>query len=258
MARAKYMPAEARKRQIAEVTVELIASSGVQAATISRIAEQVEVSESALYRHFESRHQILLAAMDLVYEFIADFFVYRPGVPVPEQLLHIGRRHTSLVASERYPFFDAFIELLATSPVLGLRQELAARQLVIIDKLADILKQGIADGTVRPEVDPELVSWELHGIYWSEDITHLMGLRRYMEQGFSHALLTQTVERISAPPDGVEKAEWGYVGCTTTLSEGSRKAPSLVMERDSAPKHMVVDEPTEAMNTFDRFHRKRR
>lgn len=172
---------------------------GVGGATISRIAERAGVSESALYRHFESRHEIHLAALDLVYEFLAEFFVYTPGVPVPEQLLEIGRRHTSLVASERYAMFDAFIEFLATPPAVGLRQELASRQLTIINMLADILKQGMADGSIRPEVNPELVAWELHGIYWSEDITHLMGLGRYMEEGFSHTLLEQTVNRISTP-----------------------------------------------------------
>jgi AcrR family transcriptional regulator len=201
------MPAAVRKRQIADVAVELIASDGVEGATIARIAERARVSESALYRHFESRHQILLAAMDLVYEFIAEFFVFRPGVPVPEQLLEIGRRHTSLVASERYAIFDAFIEFLATPPALELRPQMASRQLTIIDMLADILRRGIADGTVQPQVDPELVSWELHGIYWSEDITHLMGLRRYMEDGFSHTLLAQTVDRISTSAGRVRRPE---------------------------------------------------
>jgi hypothetical protein len=52
-----------------------------------------------------------------------------------------------------------------------------------------------------------LVSWELHGIYWSEDITHLMGLRRYMEDGFSHALLAQTVNRIATPEGAIKRSE---------------------------------------------------
>ncbi len=78
------MAGAARKRQTAQVTVEFIALYGVQAATVSQIAERPGVSEPALYRHFENRHHMPLAALDLVFELISDLFVSWQGYSAPE------------------------------------------------------------------------------------------------------------------------------------------------------------------------------
>lgn len=193
------MAASARKKQVAEVTVELIAKYGVQATTVSRIAERAKVSESALYRHFDGRHQILLAALDLVYEWVSNFFV-STNDPVPDQLLSIGNHHSRVVGSGKGTFLYAWFEFVATPPELGLRDEMAARQSVVIETLTNLIEKGKAERTIRQDVDAALVAWELHGIYWSEDITHLMGLRHYIADGLSNALLTQLVARISASP----------------------------------------------------------
>jgi AcrR family transcriptional regulator len=62
------MAAAARRRQIAEITVDIVARYGVQATTTSRIADAAGVTQSALYRHFPSRNAMLLAALDVLYE----------------------------------------------------------------------------------------------------------------------------------------------------------------------------------------------
>jgi AcrR family transcriptional regulator len=201
LARANYMTASARKRQVAEVAIRLIAKYGVQGTTVSRIAEAAGVSESGLYRHFKSRHEILLAALDSVYDRIAEFFVFSSDDPVPERLRSIGKRHSNLVGSGKGTFLYAFFEFVASPPELGLRDEMAARQSTIIDILTSLVDDGKTQGSVRPDVDATLVAWELHGIYWSEDITHLMGLRSYIGDGLSNAQLNQIIERISVPSD---------------------------------------------------------
>ena len=62
------MTADARKRQIVEVTLGLIAKYGLQGATMSRIAAGAGIRQASLYTHFASRRAILLAALDAVYE----------------------------------------------------------------------------------------------------------------------------------------------------------------------------------------------
>lgn len=53
-----------RQKQIIDVCIKLIAEGGIQNLTTKHIAEQVGVSEPALYRHFESKLAILKAILD--------------------------------------------------------------------------------------------------------------------------------------------------------------------------------------------------
>ena len=53
-----------RRKQIVEVAVKLIAEHGIQNLTIKHIASEIGVSEPALYRHFDSKLDILKAMID--------------------------------------------------------------------------------------------------------------------------------------------------------------------------------------------------
>lgn len=61
-----------RRRQIADAALEIIAKKGVAALTTAAIAEQVGVTDGALFRHFESKDAIVLAAIDRVAELVAE------------------------------------------------------------------------------------------------------------------------------------------------------------------------------------------
>ena len=52
-----------RQKEIVEVAIKLIAEGGIQNLTMSNIARQIGVSEPAIYRHFRSKMDILLAML---------------------------------------------------------------------------------------------------------------------------------------------------------------------------------------------------
>lgn len=53
-----------RQIQIMESALELIAEKGIQGLTIKNLSTKIGVSESAIYRHFESKGAILLAILN--------------------------------------------------------------------------------------------------------------------------------------------------------------------------------------------------
>ncbi len=57
---------ETRQREIIEATLELLAESGTQNLTTARIAEQVGISEAALYRHFDGKFDIIGSSIKFV------------------------------------------------------------------------------------------------------------------------------------------------------------------------------------------------
>jgi AcrR family transcriptional regulator len=61
-------PTEARRRQIAGAALDVIAERGLGRFTTQAIAAEVGVTDGTLFRHFASKEEIVLAALDLVEE----------------------------------------------------------------------------------------------------------------------------------------------------------------------------------------------
>ena len=179
----------------------LVARHGVQGTTTSRIAAAVGVSEAALYRHFDSRTEILLAALDLVYERIFRVIHSADQENVIERLRGIARVHSRVLPSETDGFVYPLFEFVAAAPEVGLREALAERQRRAIKAIADIIDEGKAQGTIVPEADSAQVAWELTGAYWTRDISYLMGLTEYLEVNRGEQMLTRILDSISAPRD---------------------------------------------------------
>ncbi|MBD3384360.1 TetR family transcriptional regulator [candidate division KSB1 bacterium] len=52
-----------RQKEIVNVAIRLIAGKGMPYLTIKHIAEEIGISEPAIYRHFDSKHDILMAVL---------------------------------------------------------------------------------------------------------------------------------------------------------------------------------------------------
>jgi len=53
-----------RQAEIIEKSIGLIANKGIQGLTIRNLSQEISISESAIYRHFTSKTEILLAILD--------------------------------------------------------------------------------------------------------------------------------------------------------------------------------------------------
>ncbi|MBN1271439.1 MAG: TetR/AcrR family transcriptional regulator [Candidatus Aminicenantes bacterium] len=55
---------ESRKKEIIETTLEIVDKNGIKGMTVARIAKKVGFAESALYRHFKSKKEIIEFIID--------------------------------------------------------------------------------------------------------------------------------------------------------------------------------------------------
>lgn len=53
----------ARQKEIIRAAIELIAESGIQSVTIKKLSQKIGIAESAIYRHFENKLEILLGIL---------------------------------------------------------------------------------------------------------------------------------------------------------------------------------------------------
>ena len=177
--------------------MEVVAKYGVQGTTTSRIAAAAGVSEATLYRHFSSRTEMLLAALDLVYERVFKVIHSADQENALDRLRAIGRLHSVIVSSEIEGYVYPLFEFAAAPPEVGLRDALAERERSSIQALEAILEEGKVQGIVRPEVDTEQLAWEIVGVYWAQDISYLMGLTEYSGADRVQRMLERVLESIS-------------------------------------------------------------
>ena len=96
-------PTEERRRQIADAALKIIAERGLGRFTTQAIAAEIGVTDATLFRHFASKEDIVLAALDRVEERL--FAGFPPEDPDP------------LVRLERFFRFRA--SLVGANPVIA-------------------------------------------------------------------------------------------------------------------------------------------
>ncbi len=176
------MTAEARKRQIVEVTLGLIAKYGLQGATMSRIAAGAGIRQASLYTHFDSRRDILLAALDAVYEKVYASREASLQANTLERLRQMCDHHLELWATqgERHHAHQ-LLEFIAGARSEGLREALAAKHRESIEEFARLVRDGQNEGLIPAYVDAEQVAWLVNGWAFAGDVAHLMGFKQFLE-----------------------------------------------------------------------------
>ena len=192
------MSAVDRRRQITQVALEVVSREGIQGTTTALVAEAAGISAASIYKHFRTRNELLLAALDLLYDQIEEtVFESSAGLPMPERLRSVTALHSGLVSSGRGSFVFPLFEFLAAPPEMGLREAQGVRQLRVIENLARVIEQAKAEGLAQPDVDSEQIAWELHAVFWAEDISHLLGLQQFVSAGRSRTIFNRILARIS-------------------------------------------------------------
>ncbi len=199
MAVRRRLGHEERRAQILDLTIASVAENGVQGTTLSRIATGAGITTPALYAHFENRREILLAALDVLFELRTLPHRYPMEGNALERLRGIGHRHTQLLSEENDRSVLALFEFIAAPPEEGLREALGEKHLLLVGDIAGIVRAGQKDGSIRDDADPEQTAWMIVGRAWTEDITHLMGVSEAWNEERSKKMLELILESVAAP-----------------------------------------------------------
>lgn len=195
------MTADARRRQIVEVTLDLIGKYGLRGATMSRIAAGAGIRQASLYTHFESRRAILLAALDVVYEKI---YASRETLNHENSLGRLREmcdHHLELWAAqgERH-HAHLLLEFIAGARSEGLGEILAEKHLVSLEQFTRVVEDGKQEGKIPEHVDPAQVSWLITGWAFAGDVAHQMGFRSFFDPSIVVHWLDVIFESFAAEP----------------------------------------------------------
>ena len=192
----RRMTGEERRKSIAETTVELVASNGVRGATTARIAAAEGISERALYKHYASRREILLAAHDCLLERAnRSLHDYRQANAI-EYLRAAAQYHWPSEQEFAYPLFEFF----ASSAEENLREALKTRHEADVAFVRNIVDEGKGQGIVRPEINSELAAWQFWAVCWAQDLSYMLGFDEFGSSGLSSLMIESYLDSIAVGP----------------------------------------------------------
>lgn len=138
---------------------DLMTEHGVLAVTLEAIAERADVAVQTIYNRVGGRNAVMLAVAEQAYQatrkYLDDAFD-SPGT-VAERLQRIAFAYVMFGVTRPQEF-----RWLAFPPVDAPAQErVVAMVTEQTGRLADLLREGIADGTVHPYIDPDVTALAL-------------------------------------------------------------------------------------------------
>ena len=149
-------PTEVRRREIAEAVLRVIGEQGATSLTAATIAAEVGITPGALFRHFPSLARILEAAVERAVEETEATFPDPGGAPI-ERLMAIAAARIDLFRRNRG---IAWL-LLSDQVYLTLPEGALARLRGLVGRsrkfLLDAIRAGAKGGTIRSDIDPEIL-----------------------------------------------------------------------------------------------------
>jgi len=145
-----------RQKEILEAAIQLTSELGIQKLTIRNVANAVGVSEPALYRHFASKHELLVAILEYLEHKIAPNFIgfVKPSGSSSEQFrLFLENLFTELEKNKAYALLLFAEETFNADPQL--RPELNALLEKNLSILSHYFSQISSECGCRSDIRPE-------------------------------------------------------------------------------------------------------
>jgi len=167
-----------RKKQIMDAARKLIMRSGSEHVTIKNMAKEVGISDSAIYRHFKSKTEILSFLADSVSAgLIHDIeMARRAGFNSMNIIDEILRTHLSKIKQKRGLSFLVLAEIISFGDK-SLNNRVSNNIRVYVDRLRIVLSDGVRAGVVRQDVDLDAAALLLFGMI--QGLVNIWALNAY-------------------------------------------------------------------------------
>lgn len=166
MSRTSRGTAETRDRLL-QAAITVFSTEGYVGATTREIAQLAEVSEVTLFRHFQSKEQLLKAVAQHMTALRTEALAHQAEwtYDLRRDLLHYAQLHDDML-EEYEALVRMFIGEAQRHPTEAL-EVLQQSFLPLRDQLITYLRTCIEQGSVRPEVDLPLAVDQLTGLLLS-------------------------------------------------------------------------------------------
>ncbi len=159
---------EVTRNAILEHASSLATKVGLEGLTIGRLAEDLGLSKSGLFAHFQSKEALQLAVVEYAAERFIDAAV-KPSFTAPRGEPRVRALFENWLSWPRRSGLAAGCFFVAASVELDdrpgpVRERLVQLQRDWLDAIAQAVRIAIAEGHFRKDVDPDQFAYETYGI----------------------------------------------------------------------------------------------
>ncbi len=158
---APRMAAADRRKHLIETAIRLFTEGSYHGTTTAEIARAAGVSEPILYRHFASKRELYLAALEHVWARTRETWE-RALDEAPDTcaaIEAIGKGHVS-VRSPKLQLAELWVQALSEASEDGeLKRHLRGHMREVHDFVADLVRRGQAEGAIAAERDADSEAW---------------------------------------------------------------------------------------------------
>jgi AcrR family transcriptional regulator len=142
-----------RQQQIINVSLELIAESGIQSLTIKNLSKKIGFAESAIYRHYENKIQILLAILDFFKKSTESFFLneLNSNDNAINKIEHLFKNHF-----KKFDVSPSLVAVIFSEEIFRYEKELSEKVALIVSNNSKILKTIIETGQINGEIRDDI------------------------------------------------------------------------------------------------------
>ncbi len=146
-----------QRERILEVAESLFVRDGIDRVSLSDIARAARITRATLYEYFPNKQEVAWAIFQQMSEGMPSDWLFKPDGSGLERVEHFMLAMASFLEThpQRLRFIVEFNTLYAREGDPDrVRQAWAERG----DLLVQCIRQGIEDGSIRPDFDPQLLS----------------------------------------------------------------------------------------------------
>jgi AcrR family transcriptional regulator len=158
---APRMAAADRRRHLVETALRLFAEGSYHGTTTAEIARAAGVSEPILYRHFASKRDLYLAALEHVWARTRETWeqALDEASDACAAIEAIGKGHVS-VRSPKLQLAELWVQALGeASEDPELKRHLRSHMREVHDFVANLIRRGQEQGAIAEEPDPDSEAW---------------------------------------------------------------------------------------------------
>jgi AcrR family transcriptional regulator len=184
----KYENTEIRQKQIADAAASIIVKYGSEHVTTKRIADEVGISETAIYRHFKGKNELLSFLIGDVEKTLLSEIEFDPDIPFSlDTLEKTVKSHINNVVQRKGISFQVIAEIIS----LGSKKlNLQAYNVIerYINRVKYVFEKGREAGVIKDGIDLDAAATVFFGMI--QGLVNAWALSRYgfdLEEKFSSA-----------------------------------------------------------------------
>ena len=158
---APRMAAADRRKHLVETAIRLFTEGSYHGTTTAEIARAAGVSEPILYRHFASKRDLYLAALEDVWAKTREDWERKldEASDACSAVEAIGKGHVS-VRSPKFQLAELWVQALGeASEDPALKRHLRRHMREVHDFVADLIRRGQKQGAIAEERDADSEAW---------------------------------------------------------------------------------------------------